>query len=147
LLSGNSLRGGIAEYPAHFFPTPRIAVGRVLQQKKMASAMIDISDGLSTDLDHICKESGVGAIIHSSALPIARAGKTAGGVEFENAIHGGEAYELLFTAPEGKPVPSSIAGVGITKIGEIVRQGGMRLEGIDGKRERLVPKGWQHFSE
>ena len=147
LLSGNSLRGRIAEYSAHFFPTPRIAVGRVLQQKKIASAMIDISDGLSTDLDHICKESGVGAVLDANALPLASLGKTSRRVDFDSALNGGEAYELLFTAPERKPVPSSIAGVAIAKIGDIVRHGGMRLEGIDGRMERLVPKGWQHFSE
>lgn len=147
LLSGKKLLGRVADYPAHFFPTPRIHVGRVLQQKKIASAMIDISDGLSTDLDHICAQSNVGAIIDSKALPLARLGKTSVQVELDCALHGGEAYELLFTARRRTQVPSTIAGVPISRIGEIVRQPGMRLEGFDGKLQRLLPKGWQHFSE
>jgi thiamine-monophosphate kinase len=146
LLSGKKLSGRIADYPAHFFPTPRIAVGRFLRQKKIASAMIDISDGLSTDLGHICKESRVGALIYASAMPLARLGRKPGPVDLDSALHGGEAYELLFTAPGGRKAPSTIDGVSITKIGEIVRQLGMRLESSDGKMQRLVPKGWQHFS-
>ena len=147
LLSGKRLSGRIADYPGHFFPTPRIAVGHVLRERKIPAAMIDISDGLSTDLDHICNESRVGAVIHAGALPLARLGKKSEQVDLESALHGGEAYELLFTTPRTKQVPSSIAGVPITKIGEIVRQSGMRLKSIDGKTQRLLPKGWQHFSE
>lgn len=109
--------------------------------------MIDISDGLSTDLDHICKESGVGAIIHSTALPLAHLGKQPDPVDLEVALHGGEAYELLFTAPATKRVPSLIAGVPVTKFGEIVRAPAMRLQCADGTVLRLEPKGWQHFSE
>ena len=146
LLSGKSLRGRVADHPAHFFPTPRIAVGSVLRERRIASAMIDISYGLSTDLDHICKESRVGAVVHAGALPVARMGKRSDLVDLKFALHGGEAYELLFTAPATKRVPSSIAAVPVTKIGEIVRQPGMRLESSDGKMQRLAPKGWQHFS-
>lgn len=147
LLAGKKLSGRVTDYPAHFFPTPRVAVGRVLREKRIASAMIDISDGLSTDLDHICQESRVGGVIHANVLPLAQLGKASGRVDLESALHGGEAYELLFTASASKRVPSSIAGVPVTKIGEIIRQPGMRLKNIDGKTQRLVPKGWQHFSE
>jgi thiamine-monophosphate kinase len=146
LLSGKKLAARVADYPGHFFPTPRITVGRVLRKRKMASAMIDISDGLSTDLEHICKESGVGALVYASALPLARVGRTSQRVHLDYALHGGEAYELLFTAPATRRVPSSIAGVPVTKIGEIVRQPGMRLELANSKRQRLVPQGWEHFS-
>ena len=58
-----------------FYPTPRVAVGRVLREKGLASAMIDISDGLSTDLGHVCEESGVGAEIETDSIPLARVGK------------------------------------------------------------------------
>jgi thiamine-monophosphate kinase len=147
LLSGKKLAGRVADYSAHFYPTPRVAVGRVLQKKKIASAMIDISDGLSTDLAHICKESAVGAIIHARALPLARLGQTARRVDLDTALHGGEAYELLFTAPRRRRVPSSAAGVSVTEIGEIIRRPEIRLEDFAGRMQRLVAKGWQHFSE
>src|ERR1700739_2570436 len=55
------------EYSRHFFPEPRIELGRILREKDLASAMIDISDGLSTDLAHICEESGVGAELQVEA--------------------------------------------------------------------------------
>src|SRR5271167_2021409 len=53
----------------HFYPEPRLAVGQFLRERKLASAMIDISDGLSTDLGHICEESKVGAVVHAESLP------------------------------------------------------------------------------
>lgn len=71
----NKLRDGEKLRPRshqkHFYPEPRIAVGQFLRERKLASAMIDISDGLSTDLSHICEESGVGAVIHQNMLPVA----------------------------------------------------------------------------
>ncbi len=62
-------------YPRHFFPDPRIELGRILREKALATAMIDTSDGLSTDLAHICEESGVGAEILAEAVPCASIGK------------------------------------------------------------------------
>ncbi len=144
LLSGKQLSDGVADYPGHFFPIPRVSVGRALREKGIPSAMIDISDGLSTDLGHIVEESGVGGVIHESALPRARVGNTV--VDRNSALHGGEAYELLFTARPKRTVPSSIAGVPVTRIGEIVRQPGLRLQRTDGVMQRLVAQGWQHFS-
>ena len=89
------------DFGRHFYPTPRVAVGRFLREKGLASAMIDISDGLSTDLGHVCEESGVGAEIETEAIPVARVGKPAE-VDLRFALHGGEDYELLFTARLGK---------------------------------------------
>ena len=71
LRSGKKLR--TSAHPRHFYPEPRIALGQYLREKKLASAMIDTSDGLSTDLRHICDESGVGAVIEAAALPASRA--------------------------------------------------------------------------
>ena len=73
LRSGKRVRG--ADCPRHFWPDPRIAVGRFLREKGLASAMIDISDGLSTDLAHICEESRVGAEIRADAIPLAKIGE------------------------------------------------------------------------
>jgi thiamine-monophosphate kinase len=133
------------QYPRHFFPEPRIGLGRVLREKGLASAMIDISDGLSTDLAHICEESGVGAELQAEVIPRASVGKPAWEVDLQFALHGGEDYELLFTAPRGQPVPSRMAGIPITHIGHITRQPKIFLRNLGGVRDELEPRGWEHF--
>ena len=125
------------ENPAHFFPTPRVAIGRFLREKRIASAMIDLSDGLSTDLDHICEQSGVGARIYAERIPSA-----AGAENF--ALNGGEDYELLFTARPRVHVPAKIAGVPVTQLGEII--GARKVWLVQNGREvPLHPGGWEHF--
>jgi len=125
------------------FPRPRIPVGEWLQAKGIASSAIDISDGLSTDLSHIANESGVGAAIEASAIPIHRTARAEQNA-LELALHGGEDYELLFTAANSKRVPARILGVKITRVGEIVR--GRRIDLIrNRKAERLISGGWEHF--
>lgn len=106
--------------------------------------MIDISDGLSTDLAHLCEESRVGAEIQAAAIPVAVIGKPGGEVSLRFALHGGEDYELLFTTPRGKRVPSRIAGVPVTQIGQVTRGQGVFLE-RDGVKRKLPPQGWEHF--
>ena len=133
------------DYRRHFYPEPRIEVGRILREKGIAAAMIDTSDGLSTDLAHICNESGVGAKIWSVLIPRARVGKSAREVDLDLALHGGEDYELLFTARPGKRIPERIAGVAITEIGRIVRGNRILLEDENGAASVLEPRGWEHF--
>ena len=133
------------DYPRHFFPEPRIDLGRVLREKGLASAMIDTSDGLSTDLAHLCEESGVGAELQSEAIPRARPGTPTREVDLQFALHGGEDYELLFAAPPAKRVPSRIAGIPITRIGRVTRQRKIFLRNDLGVREELEPLGWEHF--
>ena len=133
------------DYVRHFFPTPRVAVGRALRAKRLASAMIDISDGLSTDLGHICEKSGVGAEIESEAIPVGEIGKPARGVDLRFALHGGEDYELLFTAPLGKRIPSQIAGVEIHQIGVVTRSRRVFLRDSKSVKRELRPQGWEHF--
>jgi thiamine-monophosphate kinase len=125
----------------HFRPQARVAVGRWLRRHRMASAMIDLSDGLSTDLAHICQESHVGAEIEAEAIPRARVGKKL--VDLDFALHGGDDYELLFTSSAA--VPSEVAGARVTRIGRVTRSAGMRLIGADGNRGRLEALGWEHF--
>jgi len=134
------------DFASHFYPEPRIEVGRFLREHNLASAMIDISDGLSTDLAHVCEESGVGAEISAEAIPRARIGRPSGEVDLHFTLHGGEAYELLFAAHPRKRVPARIASVRITEIGHITHEKKMFL--IDGKgvRSELRPQGWQHFT-
>jgi len=123
--------------PRHFYPEPRVEVGRALREKKLATAMIDVSDGLSVDLAHICEESGVGAEIDAEAIPRER------GVDLRFALHGGDDYELIFTA-RGR-VPRAIAGVAVSEIGVITRGRKIVLCGPGGRKE-LKAEGWQHFS-
>ena len=139
LRSGKKLRP--SAHPRHFYPEPRLALGQYLREKKLASAMIDTSDGLSTDLRHICDESGVGATIDSTALPSVKGDD---GLQF--ALHGGEDYELLFTASPNKKVPREVAATPITRIGEITRARQIKLRTPDGKSHPLKPGGWQHFA-
>lgn len=134
-----------SDFPRHFHPTPRLEVGRFLREKGLSSAMIDLSDGLSTDLAHICEESGVGAEICARALPLAIAGKRGTEVDLRHALHGGDDYELLFTARRGKRLPNRIAGVPVTLIGQVRPGKSLFLAEGDGQRGELRPQGWQHF--
>ena len=190
LRDGKELRPG--SHRKHFYPEPRIAIGQFLREKKLASAMIDISDGLSTDLAHICEESKTGAVVYADLLPIfsgayrvygratsrsikARASAPAASTEagakarnfssaalgttgsraliqssdatnqLELALHGGEEYELLFTARPNRRIPKQIDGVAVARIGEIVRGRQVKLVKLDGKSEALLSAGWEHF--
>ena len=132
-------------HPRHFFPEPRIALGRYLRENRLLSAMIDTSDGLSTDLAHLCEESGVGAELLAEAVPRAIVGKPPREVDLELALDGGEDYELLFTVPARKPIPSRIANVPITQIGYITRGRKIFLTNREGLKRELAPQGWEHF--
>jgi thiamine-monophosphate kinase len=133
------------DYPRHFFPEPRVELGRILREKRLATAMIDTSDGLSTDLAHICEESGVGAELEAEAIPRATVGKPAHEVDLDLALHGGEDYELLFTVRPGKHIPARIAGVPVTHIGSIKRRRKIFLVNSGGVSHELEPRGWEHF--
>ncbi len=140
----------------HLFPEPRLAVGAWLLKNRRASSAIDISDGLSTDLDHLCEESRLAATVNAAAIPIhpiaqREAGSTAD-MALQFALHGGEDYELLFTASPKMHVPRRIAGVPVTCIGEMsVRKSRtpriQLIEVVDGREHvrPLPPGGWEHF--
>ena len=106
--------------------------------------MIDTSDGLSTDLAHLCEESNVGAEMEAAVIPRASVGKPAREVDLDLALHGGEDYELLFTAPRSKRIPSRIAGVPITQIGAHHAQS-QDFPADGGGAHELKPQGWEHF--
>lgn len=146
---GGSLAGRHMEF------TPRIATGRKLAAMGNISAMIDISDGLSRDIRHICEQSGVGAIIRAASIPIhddAIAMRRDGHSPLEHALHDGEDHELLFgwRSPSEQGVIMTLSGLGLvdlpevpTPIGEFTAERGIFLE-QDGQRIPLEPKGWEH---
>jgi thiamine-monophosphate kinase len=126
----------------HLYPQPRLAQGEWLRRRGIAAATIDLSDGLSTDLAHLCEESEVAAEVDSAAIPLGT------GATLEQALHGGEDYELLFTARAGKRVPADVAGVAITRIGRVVRRQRNRPQIVlmsDRGARALETRGWQHF--
>ncbi len=134
------------------FPEPRLDVGEALLRRKLATACIDLSDGLSTDLTHLCQASGVSAEIDQAAVPIhPLASKLGEGAALHVALHGGEDYELLFAAPASVMMPTSLAGVSVTRIGSLKKNRSGRpritLVGPDGTRADLKAGGWEHFSK
>jgi thiamine-monophosphate kinase len=135
----------------HLFPEPRMDAAEALLRRELASACLDISDGLSTDLAHLCRASGVNAEVDQTALPIHPLARKLGPeAAFHAALHGGEDYELLFAAPASVQMPSSLAGVPVTRIGSLTRRRSGRplitLIQPDGTRTPLEPGGWEHFS-
>src|SRR5690348_1899373 len=132
-------------------PDPRVGWGLVLGEECLATSMIDISDGLSSDLNHLCRESSVGALIESSLLPIDHQVVELCGRRaldpLQLALHGGEDFELLFTVKRDDVarLPRKVDGAQITRIGEITYQNeGVRIS--EGARVwELNPGGWKHF--
>jgi thiamine-monophosphate kinase len=127
----------------HLYPQPRIAQGIWLVRHSLASAALDLSDGLSTDLAHLCEESGVAAEVDAATLPIHPAATLA------QALNGGEDYELLFAASPTVRMPRAIAGVSVTKIGRILasrrNRPAVTLLTPQGPQP-LEPRGWEHFA-
>ena len=114
---------------AYFRPKARVSEGILL--RGVATAAIDVSDGLLQDLDHLCTASGVGAMIQSASLPVAS------GAELADALSGGDEYELLFTAS----CNLSDLPVAATQIGSITGAPGVQLDG-----QPVDPVGYRHFS-
>ncbi len=129
------------EHPQNF-PAPRLAVGAALLRRGLATACIDVSDGLSSDLKHLCEASGVSVEVELAKVPIHPLAEG----RIELALHGGEDYELLFAARPGAAVPRRIAGVAVTQIGTFVERGRTLMVKVDerGRRTRLDAGGWEH---
>ncbi|HLF94545.1 MAG TPA: thiamine-phosphate kinase [Planctomycetota bacterium] len=122
----------------HLRFTPRVREALSLRRRFQLHAMIDLSDGLATDLAHLCEESGVGATIDAARVPIAPAARRLGGDPLQHALADGEDYELLFTVParEAHRLPHVI--------GRVEKQGGLRLRRPDGRQEPIAVRGWEH---
>jgi len=138
-----------------FAPSPRVREGALIGRSKAATAMIDVSDGISGDLGHICERSGVNACLRADCLPVALENRALSrqvhGDEWHFALRGGEDYELLFTAPPARAAELARAitaetGTPVADIGEILppdRPSELVLAG--GERVPLGGAGWDHF--
>ncbi len=137
--------GGAWTGTRHLTFTPRIEAGRRLASDFDVGAMIDVSDGLAADLGHILAESGLGAELDASAIPI-HADARGREDPLAAALFDGEDYELLFTLPPDQAerlIQSQPLGVPATRIGVTCPGGGMTLI-LDGRARKLEPGGWEH---
>jgi thiamine-monophosphate kinase len=135
----------------HLYPQPRLAVGTWLAERRLASAMLDLSDGLSTDLPRLCQASAAGARLEAQRIPCPGIPKVdARKVDpLSLAIHGGDDYELLFTVPPRNisQIPRRIAGVPVTLIGHITREKQILLVAENRNKSPLPQKGWDPFKK
>ncbi|MHC2994482.1 MAG: thiamine-phosphate kinase [Candidatus Atribacteria bacterium] len=142
---------------AHLSPVPCIKEGRIIAKERLATSMIDISDGLASDLTRICEASVVGAKIYASKIPILSAVRKVAKLikkdPLDLALYGGEDYELLFTVSTKKAdgiikLLKKELGTKISIIGEIKdKKEGIKIEDLQGKIVDLQAKGYNHFSE
>lgn len=138
--------GGSLKSKKHLNFTPRLKEAQVLLKNHRINSMIDISDGLSADLNHILEDSSAGAILYEERIPISRYAGS-----FKDALTDGEDFELLFTMPPREAAlltknPSDGLGIPVSCIGKIVdKHSGMRLMDRHGKRHRLKAQGFRHF--
>lgn len=152
VMRGLSRRASLSRYlTPHLLPDPPLALGQWLARRQLASAMMDLSDGLSTDLRRLCRASGVGARIREASLPAVRVPNALlrHGIDAPKlARDGGEDYQLLFTVPAraARRIPRQRDGVRITEIGEIVHGRGVSLISADGASSPLPPRGWDPFA-
>ncbi len=137
----------------HLAVEPRVAEARQLAARVHLHAMIDLSDGLSTDLGHLTRESGVGAEVEAAAVPIApdaeKLAREDGRSPLEHALDDGEDFELLFAVSpadaEGLAAEPPVGRVPLTRIGTVLEGKGMTLMAADGSRRPLEPGGYEHF--
>jgi thiamine-monophosphate kinase len=128
-------------------PAPQLALGRMLSRSDLASAMIDISDGLSVDTGHLCQESLCGAEIFVNKIPVSSQLYSVRKNAHTIALHGGEDYQLLFTIPPEKE--SQISKVKkkfqLTPIGRMIKERNIFVIDKRNRRKDLSVKGFQHF--
>jgi thiamine-monophosphate kinase len=137
----------------HLYPEPRLALGRWLAERGLASSMMDLSDGLSTDLPRLCAASGVGARVEAAKIPAVRlpnqVAAKLGTDPLALALHGGDDYELLFTVPQRKlrRLPRSFRGIPITAIGRVTLEKELLLADKVGREVRIPNEGWDPFRQ
>jgi thiamine-monophosphate kinase len=131
---------------AHLFPQPQCALGRFLSEHGLATSMMDISDGLSIDLQRLCKASGVGAELLANQIPTPAIPDPDD--PFELALNGGEDYQLLFTVPAAKVslIPRRFRNIPLHNIGQIRASRGINITEPSGATRALEPRGYDHFT-
>jgi thiamine-monophosphate kinase len=151
------LRGGARISPKndpalrkHLYPEPRLALGQWLARRKLSGSMMDISDGLSSDLARLCAASRVGARIEAAQIALPRippAASKRGFDALDLALNGGDDYELLFTVGQKDVarIPRSFHGITLTEIGEITRERRVMIVEEGKPAKPLVPRGWDPF--
>ncbi|MBE0504710.1 MAG: thiamine-phosphate kinase [Desulfuromonadales bacterium] len=151
LLAGRTPEDALAQ--RHHRPTARLGLGQELAQRRLATALIDLSDGLRADLGHILAASGVGACVHAAALPLSPTFRAALAIEpglLDLALAGGEDYELLWSAPSAAAVAlatlSDELALPLTCIGAIVAGAGLKVIAADGSEYISAKMGYNHFA-
>lgn len=148
LLSGARVRTtqDKAALRAHLFPEPQCALGQFLSQHRLATAMMDLSDGLSIDLRRLCDASGAGAKLFAEKIPVPALPDPEDALKL--GLHGGEDYQLLFTTSPQKAakIPNHFGKLLLHCIGEIERSRTITLVTPDGNSQPLKPLGWDHFA-
>lgn len=131
----------------HLTIAPRIDAARRLAAAGAVTAMLDLSDGLSRDLAHLCREGGVGAVVRASEVPVhadavALAGQD-GRPPLDHALHDGEDYELLAAVPPTPTAEAVAVDLGFVPIGHVTAANGVRLD-RHGRQDPLTPLAWEH---
>jgi thiamine-monophosphate kinase len=134
----------------HLYPAPHLSLGKWLADRRLATAMMDLSDGLSSDMPRLCVASGVGARVELEKIPAVRvpdSNRKHGLDSLQLALHGGDDYELLFTVSPDKAgmLPRKFKNLALTRIGKITEQSGVVLLQRTGGERPLHPGGWDPF--
>jgi thiamine-monophosphate kinase len=145
-------QGNSPAFRKHLYPEPRLALGHWLSTRRLASAMMDLSDGLSGDLPRLCSASRVGARIEAANIPAVRLPPQSKSNPFDSlslALNGGDDYELLFTVRprDIRHMPRFFKGIALTRIGQITAGRRLKLAGRDGREETLLGRGWDPFRQ
>jgi len=129
----------------HLYPEPRVTLAAWLAKNGLATAAMDVSDGLSIDLSRLCAASKVGAAVDVAKLPML--GDVERGKAVNLALHGGDDYELLFAVAPSKAhrIPGRFRGLPISQIGRITRERKIEVRLEDGSVHRLQAGGWDPF--
>ncbi len=140
---------------AHLDPRPHVKEGRFLATSHCCSAAIDVSDGLSSDLGHICSQSGIGALVYEDKIPLTEALRSAcrhmGRDPLDWALHGGEDYVLIAAIKEASlsrlEDDAKHQGIDLFRIGILKEKPGIKIVRRSGITEDVPARGWNHFTK